>query len=116
MEAWLRDTIKALAAHPPEADLDYNVTDAERYLLEGIKKGATRPPVMLLLAAEYLFSFILDPANGVLDFAFTLIGFTFGLHLGIASDVTDAFLQLATHVLGRAFNAVFVSHDRLLLY
>jgi hypothetical protein len=42
-----------------------------------------------------------------------LIGFAFGLHLGIASDVTDAFLQLATHVLGepatRSLSAMVVS-------
>ena len=79
---------------------------------KGIKKGAKSPPVMLLLAAENFFSFILDPANGVLDFALSLISFAFGLHLGITREITDAFLQLATHVLGGAFNAIFVGHDR----
>jgi hypothetical protein len=39
MEAWLRDTIKALAALPPEADLDYNVTDAERFVVEKHNEG-----------------------------------------------------------------------------
>ena len=120
MGDWLRVIITALKALPPGAHLDgaveSNVTNGERYLLEGHKEGATRPPVMLLLATKYFFGFILDPANRVLDFAFSLVSFAFSLHLGIAGDITDAFLQFATHILGRAFNAIFVSHRRLLLY
>ena len=45
--------------------------------------------------------------------AFDLIGLAFGLQLGVAGQLADAFLDLAADVLGGAFDTVVVRHGEL---
>lgn len=63
-------------------------------------------PAQLILF-EDLAGLILYAADGVLNFAFHLIGFAFSLQLFVARQLSDAFFDVAIDVLYGTFNAIF---------
>jgi hypothetical protein len=51
---------------------------------------------------------VLYAANGILNFAFHLVSFSFTLELGIARHFSSDFLDFASNLFGRAFDAVLI--------
>src|SRR3954463_12638867 len=56
---------------------------------------------------------VLDAANGVLDLALSLVRFAFRLELAVTGEVAGSFLQIALHLLHRAFGPIVAHGDVL---
>ena len=59
---------------------------------------------MGLLAAQGVF----DAAHGILNLAFSLISFAFGIQLGVADNLANSLFHLAFDDLCRTRDAIFV--------
>jgi hypothetical protein len=57
---------------------------------------------------------VFGAADGILDFAGSLVGLAFGLQLLITGDFACGFLDGAACLLHRTFNTIFIHWSRLL--